>query len=143
MESHSSLILHADKGRSTASHPMAPHRLNNYLKSHRKWAGLSQPEVAFLLGKNETEVNRFENNRRIPPLDVAFGFQEIYKAPLAELFAGLQQSVAVEIASRIGELSGRIPTGNAHDELALRKLLWLSRGTESKDTLCRPTPCRC
>jgi hypothetical protein len=51
--------------------------------------------------------------------------------------------VSVEIANRIGELSVRIPAGNVHDELALRKLLWLSRGTESKDTLRRPTPCKC
>jgi transcriptional regulator with XRE-family HTH domain len=122
---------------------MAPHRLRNYLKSHRNWAGLSQPEAASLLRKNETELSRFENDRRIPPLDVAFALQEIYKTPLSELFAGLHESVSAEIASRIREFSANIPTENTDDELVLRKLRWLSSGTESKDTPRQTCLCTC
>jgi transcriptional regulator with XRE-family HTH domain len=144
MESISSHILHArqrSKHRTTIR--MAPHRLCNYLKSHRKWAGLSQPEVAFLLRKNETEVSRFENGRRMPPLDVALALQEIYKTPLSELYAGLHQSVASEIASRIGEFSASIPTGNSDDELTLRKMRWLAGVAERQDTPPHPTLCTC
>jgi len=64
-------------------------RLRNYIKSHRKRAGLSQPDVAFLLGNSdETQVSRYENDRRLPPLEVALALQEIFKVPTVLWFGG-------------------------------------------------------
>jgi transcriptional regulator with XRE-family HTH domain len=104
-----------------------PHeRLRNYIKSHRKRAGLSQPDVAFLLGSNdETQVSRYENEHRLPSLEVALALQEIFKTPLPELFAGLHESIAADVVARIHEFSSRIQKENAGDRVTLRKLQWL------------------
>jgi len=105
---------------------MATERLRNYIKSHRKRAGLSQPDVAFLLGSNdETQVSRYENDHRVPSLEVALAFQEIFKTPLPELFAGLHESIATDVAARIREFSSRIQKEDAGDKMTLRKLHWL------------------
>ena len=45
-----------------------PHKLENYLRTYRRRAGLSQDEMAFLLGtKSGTKVSRYEH-RLVPPV---------------------------------------------------------------------------
>jgi len=117
-------------------------RLRNYIKSHRKRAGLSQPDVAFLLGNSdETQVSRYENDRRLPPLEVALALQEIFKVPLAELFAGLHETIAVDVAARIREFSSRIQKENAGDRMTLRKLHWLGTSPGITDAHNHPISC--
>jgi transcriptional regulator with XRE-family HTH domain len=109
---------------------MTPHRLENYLRAHRKQSGLSQQEVAFLLGcEDGTLVSRYEKRRRLPPIETALACEEIFGAPVAELFAGMRQSVRNDIAKRRLELRSRLQakalTGGAA-QVAAHKLRFLA-----------------
>ena len=88
---------------------MTPHRLENYLLSYRKESGLSQQEVAFLLGcEDGTLVSRYEKRRRVPPIKTLLACEEIFGAPVAELFAGMRQSVKKDVARRRLELMSKL-----------------------------------
>src|ERR1700692_1367099 len=85
---------------------MASHPLENYLRTCRRKSGLTQREVAFLLGRrNGAQLSRYEKQRRLPPLRTALAFEAIFKVPLADLFAGLRESVAHETSERIEKLA--------------------------------------
>lgn len=65
--------------------------LAQYIKMYRLRTGLSQDEVAFLLGGAPTggsRISRFELERRQPTLDVALGLEAILGAPLKDIFRG-------------------------------------------------------
>ena len=47
---------------------MATHKLENYLRTYRKRSGLTQREVAFLVGcRNGAQVSRYERRREAAP----------------------------------------------------------------------------
>jgi len=70
----------------------------NDLVLYRKRMGLTQKEVARLLGHRDTSmVSHYERGRALPPLPVALGLEIIYRTPVAFLFPGLH-----------GELKARI-----------------------------------
>ncbi len=109
---------------------MASPRLENYLRTYRKRSGLTQREVAFLLGsKNGAQLSRYEKQRRLPPLRTALAFEAIFKIPLAELFAGLRESVGRETSERIEKLDADV---QAHRDskrptrLNARKRSWIA-----------------
>jgi len=65
-------------------------KLDNYLRTHRKKLGLSQREVAFLLGCHSgAKVSRYERSARVPTLNVILAYEVIFQKPARELFAGL------------------------------------------------------
>jgi DNA-binding XRE family transcriptional regulator len=69
---------------------MPNHRLENYLKTYRKRAGLSQTEMAYLLGSRDgTCPARHEGFIRTPSLETALAYEAIYGTPVRELFAGV------------------------------------------------------
>jgi len=73
---------------------MATQRLENYLRPHCKKSGLAQREVAFLLGwQTGGSLGRYEKRRRLPPLKTALACEAIFGVPVAELFAGIRQTV--------------------------------------------------
>lgn len=64
-------------------------RLPNYLRAHRKRAGFSQREVAFLLGcKYGGKLSRYERFLREPTLRTALACEVLFDTPVRELFAG-------------------------------------------------------
>jgi transcriptional regulator with XRE-family HTH domain len=109
---------------------MTPHRLENYLRTYRKKAGLSQREVAFLLGcEDGAQISRYEKRHRLPPLETALACEAIYGVPIAELFAGIRQRVGRNIEKRRLEsrsrLEGKMPNGN-NARVTAQKLRWLA-----------------
>jgi len=85
---------------------MTSHKLANYLRAYRKRSGLSQSEVAYLLGcKNAAQVSRYERRRHMPPLRTALAFQAALRTPLSELYAGTYESIAKEVAVRAQSLA--------------------------------------
>lgn len=69
---------------------MIPDRLPNYLRGARKALGLSQKELAFLLGaETASNVTRYEHFLRTPTLPTALALEAILDMPVRELFAGL------------------------------------------------------
>jgi transcriptional regulator with XRE-family HTH domain len=59
---------------------MASHQLENYLKTYGWKSGLTQREVAFLLGwKNGAQLSRYEKRHTLPPLRTALAYEAIFK----------------------------------------------------------------
>jgi len=111
---------------------MATHKLENYLRTYRRRTGLTQREVAFLLGwETGTQVSRYEKRRRLPPLATALACEAVLGVPVAELFAGVQENAVKAIGKRMVELRSKLQaTGGAaqkKSELRLteQKLRWL------------------
>jgi transcriptional regulator with XRE-family HTH domain len=85
------------------------HRLSNYLATHRTHAGLSQDEVAFLLGGTSgTRVSRYEHSHGLPNLETALAFEAILGVPTRELFAGTFAKVEEATKARAETLAGTI-----------------------------------
>jgi DNA-binding XRE family transcriptional regulator len=62
-------------GRSSTTN-VKPQRLENYLRSYRKKSGLTQREVAFLLGWDDgAQISRYEKRERRPPIETALAFK--------------------------------------------------------------------
>jgi transcriptional regulator with XRE-family HTH domain len=82
--------------------------LPNYLRSNRKRSGLSQDEVAFLLGaQSGAKVCRNERFVREPSLATALAYEAIFQRPASELFGGLYQEIEKQVADRAKALSYR------------------------------------
>ena len=97
-------------------------KLNNYLRTHRKRAGLSQDEVAYLLGcQGGAKVSRYERFARQPPLQTALAYEAIFGVPVRELFAGLFHRVEGPIVRRAQSLARKLHTAKP-DRLTTRKL---------------------
>ena len=111
---------------------MPTHKLNNYLRAHRKRAGLTQREVAYLLGlKARGPVCAIEKQHRMPLLRTALALEAIFDVPAGELFAGMRESIRNETRVRMGhlasELAPKVGKHAGHDYRTARKLAWLSR----------------
>jgi len=115
---------------------MTAHRLENYLRTYRKKAGLSQREVAFLLGiEDGAQISRYEKRRRLPPLETALACEAIFGIPISELFAGMRQSVANDIKKRRLQLRSKLQASSPKASTVLataHKLRWLA---DRKDPL--------
>ena len=97
-------------------------RLENYLTTYRKRVGLTQRDVAFLLGwEGEAMISRFERRVRRPSLKAALAFQIVLRAPANELFAGLYQKVEHTTLQRARVLAERIEARKP-DQFSLRRL---------------------
>jgi transcriptional regulator with XRE-family HTH domain len=106
---------------------MNPHRLPCYLKTHRKYSGLTQRDIAFLLGNSDgAQLSRYENHHRIPPLETALAFEAIFKVPVAELFAGLHEAAKCGVEGRARQLALSLRDLSSPDGAALRKSRWLA-----------------
>src|SRR5690348_3911608 len=83
-----------------------PNQLNNYLRAHRKRAGLTQREVAFLLGlKARGPVSELEKRHRVPLLRTALALEAIFGVALGELFPAMRQVVSTDVGNRIEEFA--------------------------------------
>lgn len=81
------------------------HRHQSYLRPHRRRWGLTQQELAFLIGvKSRTAVSRIEGSKRRPSLDAVFICEMIFNTSPLELFPGLMSDLQVAILRRASEL---------------------------------------
>ena len=117
----------------TLTPSMATHKLENYLRTYRRRSGLTQRELAFLLGwETETQVSRYEKRHRLPPLATALACEEVFGVPAAELFAGVRESAVKTMRKRMVELRSKLQdTGGAAQtkseaRLTEQKLRWLA-----------------
>jgi transcriptional regulator with XRE-family HTH domain len=110
-------------------HPyMVPERLDNYLRAQRKQSGLTQTEIAFLLGESTAHVSRYEKRHNLPPLETAIACEVVFGVPVDELFAGLRQRLSKVVERRRSELRTKLEGRTYAGSAALRnahKLRWL------------------
>jgi len=110
-------------------------RLPNYLKTYRRRAGLSQDEVAFLLGcQSGAKVSRYERRSRQPSLETALAYEAVLGVPARELFAGVYEKVEEEIKKRARLLSGNVSAAqtNRETERKMKALSMLTCQSESE-----------
>ena len=101
---------------------MASSKLPNYLRTHRKRAGLSQDDVAFLLGTLDgAKVCRHERFVRDPGLETALAYEAIFKRSISELFVGVYSKVAEKVAARARALSRRVTGKRPARQVAKRQ----------------------
>jgi DNA-binding XRE family transcriptional regulator len=110
-------------------------RLPNYLRTHRRNVGLTQPELARILGHcNEGPVSRHERFRATPSLVVALSYEIIFRASVSEIFAGLRDEVGEDVERRLAAFEADLQLRSARDRDAnaiARKLMWLSERNNS------------
>lgn len=102
-------------------------KLSNYLRTYRRYAGLSQSEVAFLVGcEGPAQISKHERFMHRPPLESLLAYEMIFGAPLRDLFAGMCHKVEETTRKRaevlVEKLSARTP-----DPITTRKLELLRR----------------
>jgi transcriptional regulator with XRE-family HTH domain len=92
---------------------MSP-QLPNYLRANRKRLGLSQEEIAFLLGAlNGAKVCRYERFVRQPSLETALACEVIFQKSIRELFLGLYKEIERDVIERarvLAHKTGRRPS---------------------------------
>jgi transcriptional regulator with XRE-family HTH domain len=73
----------------------------SYLRTHRKRGGLTQDEMAFLLGcRSGTKISRFERLARRPNLKTALACQVVFGVPAHQIFPGVFAEVEKIVAER-------------------------------------------
>jgi transcriptional regulator with XRE-family HTH domain len=115
-------------------------RLVNYVRARRKRAGLSQVELAFVLGyRDEGVISRHELFRSVPPLLIALGYEVVFKTSVSELFPGLRETVENAIETSLADFESALHKQKnqaARSQLPVitRKLEWLNERRELQET---------
>jgi transcriptional regulator with XRE-family HTH domain len=74
----------------------------NYLRSYRLRWGLSQGELAYLLGwKRPEAISRVEKKQRPPTLKLVIGCFILFGTPAAELFPDISARLEADVMARI------------------------------------------
>lgn len=111
---------------------MANHKLPNYLRARRKGAGLSQEEIAFLLGYHSSHISRYERFRRTPGFRIAIAFEVIFKSSVRVLFSGDYHAVEKAIRRRAKRLARQLKAEKPN-HLTDRKLAYLEKIIEAAE----------
>jgi transcriptional regulator with XRE-family HTH domain len=83
--------------------------LDNYLRTHRKELGLSQKEVAFLLGhRHRTRISRYERGVRVPKIEAIVALETVFQRQISKLFEGTYDRVRAEVRTRAKQLAQQI-----------------------------------
>ena len=103
--------------------------LASYLRSLRKRAGLSQRELANLIGYlTKGAVSRHERGEVLPSLLAALGYEAVFHVPVADLFPGVYKTVRVGIEDRLAKVENDLHQSHAKGRKAhtiARRLEWL------------------
>jgi transcriptional regulator with XRE-family HTH domain len=89
--------------------PMKTRRPLNYLRSYRLRWGLSQGELANLLGcKTAGVISRIEKKLRSPTLKIVIGCFVLFGTPAAEVFPDISGTVEADVMERVWELYEKV-----------------------------------
>ena len=78
-----------------------PQQINNYLRLYRKKNGLSQKEVAYLIGhKTTNSISNYERGNKLPQLTNLLKLEIIYRTPAAFLFHEQYQELRKKIREK-------------------------------------------
>ena len=104
-------------------------QIANYLRLHRRKSGLSQRELASIVGAlTEVPISRHERSVTMPDLLIAVGYEVIFRAPISELFPGFYQTLEASIEERLADMEKELQESTAKGRRAAsiaRKLEWL------------------
>ncbi len=84
---------------------MTSHHAPCALRTHRRTWGLSQQELAEILGfASRTHVSRLENGERAPRLETALACSTLFGVSLGELFPQFAAEIGEQLRKRISQL---------------------------------------
>ncbi len=90
-------------------------KLPHYLRTQRRKFGLTQRDMAYLLGcKSEAKISKYENSERLPSLKTALMYEAVFGVPVAELFAGIYQQAEKETSKRARDLMPKLEQDNSN-----------------------------
>jgi transcriptional regulator with XRE-family HTH domain len=87
---------------------MPNNRLPIYLRTHRLQWGLSQPDLAQLLGVSKDTVSKYERGKRSPPASVVLSVQIIFGASARSQFPAMHRVIENELIERVIQLEERL-----------------------------------
>jgi transcriptional regulator with XRE-family HTH domain len=100
-------------------HMAKPTKFSNYLRANRKRLGLSQEDVAYLLGADSgAKVCRYEQFVREPSLKTALACEAVFQKTTRELLPELYHKIARDVVKRAKALlrkTERLPPGRQRD----------------------------
>jgi len=103
--------------------------ITSYLRSHRKSAGLSQTDLAKLIGYlTVAQVSKYERAEILPSLLVALAYEAVFRKPVAELFPGIYDTVRKGMEERLVKMECELQQLTAKGreaQITARKLEWL------------------
>lgn len=84
------------------------------LRTLRKRSGLSQKELAHILGfRSGAPVTRHERSGTLPDLLTALGYEVIFRASISKLFPELYETVEVGIEERLAKMENELHQSTA------------------------------
>lgn len=99
------------------------------VRVHRRKSGLSQTELAAILGTlGPVGISRHERSATLPKFLVAVGYEIVFRAPIADLFPGVYETLRLEIESRLVDFERQLHQSAAKGRqaaLIAHKLEWL------------------
>lgn len=108
--------------------------LLTYLRTYRRRTGLSQEEIAFLLGGfTGATVSRHETATRMPVLQNALMYELVFAVPVKDLYAGIYEAVRAVVLSRAKSLRNSLAR-QPRTTLRDRKIAALDELIRSHDT---------
>ena len=112
-------------------------RLENYLRTYRKKAGLSQRDIGVLLAYSGDAISRYEQSTTMPPLFAAIAYEIIFQTPVSVLFPGIRDAAKSAITDRLRKLEEELQAQHGKGARATRvsqRLAWLAeRGNVEDD----------
>jgi transcriptional regulator with XRE-family HTH domain len=113
-------------------------RLPNYVRTYRKSAGLSQRELALVLGyPDEGQISRHEHFSTVPPLEMALRYEAAFHVPVSKIFGGLYECAEASVQKQLTGLKDNLKVSNprrSREKGNRRKIQWLlslQNGTEN------------
>jgi transcriptional regulator with XRE-family HTH domain len=99
-------------------------RLPSYLRALRRSWGLSQDEVASLLGlTSPSQVSRFERDERLPNLDVLIAYEVLLRKSARGLFPTRYSKIESRVMDSAAQLLERLEHDNSRRGARVRELL--------------------
>ena len=94
------------------------------LRTHRRTWGLSQQELAEILGfESPTQVSRIEHGKRVPRIEIALACSTLFGVSLDELFPQLAAEIEEKLRKRISQLREGVFHSTTPLHLRKRELL--------------------
>ena len=86
--------------------------LSNYLKAYRQHKGLTQIEVATLLGFDASvNISRYERGARLPHLEGALALEMLFDVRTADLFPAFTGEIAEDLLRHVRRLQDELGEG--------------------------------
>jgi transcriptional regulator with XRE-family HTH domain len=124
-------LANLENGRNAVLHitDMASKTPHSNLRTHRRRSGLTQRELAGILGCiSKDQVSRHERGKNIPPLPVALGYEIVFGVPVSQIFPGVRSSLARAIETHLDDMEQALQQKSAKNRRAnaiARKLEWI------------------